>query len=480
MERLHNLSRKFALSAFIRTFVPPKRWYTRIIDYIKIIILIERVKESMKKLLMTTLVMMLAVAAVAQEENLFTIDAQLRTRGEYNNGALYPRSEGQKPATYIDERARVSMDFQRGALELKVSAQHTGIWGQDGMNTANGRMTMNEAWAKLKFGENWFAQIGRQQLSYDDERILGGLDWNVNGNWHDALRLGYEKDAHKIHAILAMNQNGANRGNYYESGMPYKAMLGLWYHYQAKTAPLGISLLGLNVGYEQGEPGNGKTKYMQTFGTDVTYKPGKWDLHGAFYFQTGTTAADLTACGLMGSLKAGYQINPQWKASLGFDYLSGEDYEGSVGNREYGYTIYKTDEGKSRAFNPLYGTHHKFYGSMDYFYASAYLNGLAVGLQDIQAGVDFKASEKTSLMLNYHYFATASELAVEMLDKGLGHELDFQLTTKLMKDVTLTAGYSFMIGTETMDCVKGGDHDSWQDWAWVSLNISPRIFSTKW
>lgn len=424
--------------------------------------------------------MIVAVTAMAQEENQFTIDAQFRTRGEYNNGAVYPRNDNQNPATFINERARVSMDFQRGPLELKVSAQHTGMWGQDGMNTANGRLTMNEAWAKLNLGDKWFIQLGRQQLCYDDGRILGAYDWNVNGNWHDALRLGYENGSHQLHAILAMNQNGANRGNYYEGGMPYKALQGLWYHYQAKSAPFGISLLALNVGYEQGEPGNGKTEYMQTFGTDVNYKPGAWDLHGAFYFQTGTTADNLTAGGLMASVKAGYQIHPRWKASVGFDYLSGEDYKGSVGNRRDGYTILKADEGKSCAFNPLYGTHHKFYGSMDYFYASAYLNGLAVGLQDIQAGVDFKASEKTSLMLNYHYFAAASEVAVEMLDKGLGHELDFQLSTKLMKDVTLMAGYSFMSGTETMDCVKGGDHNSWQDWAWVSLNISPRIFSSKW
>lgn len=52
--------------------------------------------------------MMLAVAAVAQEENRFTIDAQLRTRGEYNNGAIYPRGEGQKPATFINEHARLT------------------------------------------------------------------------------------------------------------------------------------------------------------------------------------------------------------------------------------------------------------------------------------------------------------------------------------------------------------------------------------
>jgi hypothetical protein len=40
---------------------------------------------------------------------------------------------------------------------------------------------LNEAWAKMNFGEGFFAQLGRQSLIYDDERILGGLDWNVAG-----------------------------------------------------------------------------------------------------------------------------------------------------------------------------------------------------------------------------------------------------------------------------------------------------------
>ena len=34
-----------------------------------------------------------------------------------------------------------------------------------------------------------------------------------------------------------------------------------------------------------------------------------------------------------------------------------------------------------------------------------------------------------------------------------------------------------MFGTKTMDIVKGGYHKSWQDWAWVQLNINPRIFA---
>ena len=40
--------------------------------------------------------------------------------------------------------------------------------------------------------------------------------------------------------------------------------------------------------------------------------------------------------------------------------------------------------------------------------------------------------------------------------------------------------YSFMLGTKTMDAVKGGNHNSWQDWGWVSVNINPKVFFTKW
>ena len=31
-----------------------------------------------------------------------------------------------------------------------------------------------------------------------------------------------------------------------------------------------------------------------------------------------------------------------------------------------------------------------------------------------------------------------------------------------------------------MDIVKGGNHKSWQDWGWLTLNINPRILFTKW
>ena len=126
----------------------------------------------------------------SEKENEFTMSMQIRPRAEYRNGAQLPRFEGDKAASFINNRARLSMEYKRSDLSMKISAQHVGVWGQDPQIDTNGRFIMNEAWAKLNFGAGFFAQLGRQTLSYDDERILGGLDWNVAGRYHDALKLG--------------------------------------------------------------------------------------------------------------------------------------------------------------------------------------------------------------------------------------------------------------------------------------------------
>ena len=93
----------------------------------------------------------------------------------------------------------------------------------------------------------------------------------------------------------------------------------------------------------------------------------------------------------MGSIQAAYTFNQTWGAVASFDYLSGD----------------KGNGGKYKAFDPLYGTHHKFYGAMDYFYASTFANGYAPGLMDARIGGRFRLSGKVDMELNYHYFSTA-------------------------------------------------------------------------
>ena len=66
------------------------------------------------------------------------------------------------------------------------------------------------------------------------------------------------------------------------------------------------------------------------------------------------------------------------------------------------------------------------------------------------------------------------------LGKAFGHEIDLQATAKIARDVTLMGGFSTMFGTEVMDYMKGGNHKKFQDWAWIQLNIAPRVLFTKW
>jgi hypothetical protein len=163
------------------------------------------------------------------------------------------------------------------------------------------------------------------------------------------------------------------------------------------------------------------------------------------------------------------QIDPKWKIGIGSDYLSGDG---------------DNSEGTYKAFDPLYGTHHKFYGAMDYFYASKFIGkNMNPGLWDNQLSIAYKPSKKVNLSLAYHYFSITSDIEVrpgEEASRGLGSELDFQVDWEIMKDVKLSAGYSTMLAGETMEVVKGGSKSSWQDWGWLSLNINPRVFMTKW
>ena len=77
------------------------------------------------------------------KENTFSMSAQIRPRAEYRNGVLNPRSEGQEPAGFINNRARLSMNYERQNLSIGLSAQHVGVWGQDPQIDKNGRFILN-------------------------------------------------------------------------------------------------------------------------------------------------------------------------------------------------------------------------------------------------------------------------------------------------------------------------------------------------
>lgn len=105
----------------------------------------------------------------------FWVSAQIRTRGEYRNGALYPRDKGESPAGFVNERARLTFGYDRQKLALRFSAQHVGVWGQDALIDKNGRFILNEAWASTIGLCSWVGRRWCTMMNEFSEALTGML-----------------------------------------------------------------------------------------------------------------------------------------------------------------------------------------------------------------------------------------------------------------------------------------------------------------
>ena len=441
-------------------------------------------KYQIYRFLFSAALIMATTSTLAQEvkeevdSNHLSIDAQLMSRGEIRQGGISSEVEekNENRSAFISNRARITVGYERDNLALKVAAQHQGVWGAEG----GGKFNIYEAWAQIKANNGLFARLGRQELVYDDERILGNNDWAMAALYHDALKCGYENHGHKLHTVVAYNQNtkNINGGTFYKDGSQiYKTMQTVWYHYDVPKIPLGMSLLFINIGMQNGTEEDYETTFQQLIGGYVNYKPKNLNLEAAYYHQMGKASLDYTSKGSlpinawMAAAKASYNFNNQLTGYVGYDYLSGDKEFTVPGHGQIGLVQHS----KMSAFTTTFGSTHKFYGAMDFFYVSAYYGTFSPGLQNLFAGAVYKPFKGLSLDASYHYLATATEL--KGLEKTLGHEIELRASYKLMKDASISMGLSFMKGTETMEVLKRSTENKKLEWGWLMLNVSPCIFS---
>ena len=414
--------------------------------------------------------------------NTLSFGLNFMTHGEIVRGGLPVDGdeEVEEKSNFILGRTRLIVDYSRPYLEAHAVIQNKAVWGMSGDKALN----LYEGWAKATAKNGLFAQVGRIALSYDDERIIGPNDFAMASKTHDVLRVGYEGHGHKAHAILGYNQNSSNvySSTYYDGGAQlYKTMQTAWYHYDFAKVPLGASLLFMNLGLQAGIKGDKynppKTVNQQLYGGYINYHPQFMTLEGAYYRQAGKTVNVNKHAGKidawMASVKATIKPSDYYGFELGYDYLSGDDYVPVIKPGTVGMVQHEVMKG----FLPLYGSQTKFYGIMDYFYTSAYSFGFTPGLQNAFVGVYGKPTSKLALRATYHYLAVATKL--NKLNSTLGHSIDLQGSYSFTKDISLTAGYTMMFGTETMDRLKQGRSSKTARWGWFSLVISPRLFTTR-
>lgn len=416
----------------------------------------------------------------AQEaDNQFSLDAQLVTRGELRAGGFKADSlDKYRRTQFVLGKYRVTADYKRSWLEVKLSPQFAGIWGQGGAN-----ISLYEGWANMQTKNGLFVKIGRQELEYDDERIIGNDDWTMTAPTHDVLKLGYDGESHKIHLMAAYNQNADSIEtgmSYYAGGLqPYKNMQTLWYHYDTPKKMFGISLVGMNIGMQSNNKKDpDATYYQQLVGTYIAFRPKHWSLEGAFYYQLGKEEHGLPIDAFMGSVKATVRPSENYNIFAGYDYLSGDKFFSVPAEGHLGLVHHD----KIRGFSAIFGSHHEFYGAMDFFYMKNYYHGFTPGLQNLYLGGNVNPVDGLNLNAAYHYYAIATDL--DYLDsKTLGHEVDFSASYAFNKAVSVSAGYTYMHGTETMVRLQQIQEVTEQrqlHWGWLMLSVKPTLFNTIW
>ena len=106
---------------------------------------------------------------------------------------------------------------------------------------------------------------------------------------------------------------------------------------------------------------------------------------------------------------------------------------------------------------------------MDYFYVGNHMN--SVGLNDVYLKYNW-SKKKLGINADLHYFASAEKIA-EDAENYLSTELDLTFTYKIQEMVSISAGWSTMFASESMELLKGGDFETGNHWAYLMFSFTP-------
>lgn len=301
-------------------------------------------------------------------------------------------------------------------------------------------------------------RVGRQELAYGDERLIGTVGWaNVTRSFDGVqLRLpvgGWTVDGFgaTLREFDAVGATGVDpRAN--EGLARDQSLFGVW----ATDGPHDLFAI-----VESRVAGSGQHDvFRRTVGGHATQPLGGFTLDATAAFQFGTTVGnddltrDISAWLVSGSVAHQFAGPLAPRLALQVDLLSGDDHP--LDDR-YG------------AFNTLYATNHKFYGFMDLILDPAsQLAGR--GLADIALRGALRPAA-WQLGLDLHRLALMVDRS-GTTGRTLGTELDATLGRTLAKGLGLSTGASIFqpASAARQPGIGLGEATLW--WGYVQLTTS--------
>ena len=333
----------------------------------------------------------------------------------------------------------------------------------------NDQVDLLKAWVELgnaKSSVPLTLKLGRQILSYGDERLIGAFDWNNFSRVFDAARLTYTGSNWSLDAFGASVVN-VYADEFNESDLSNDTgrdqfFGGLYFSSKAlDIQTTDVYALYLGESYPAGD-----TDFV-TLGTRIKSTAGKlngfdYDFEGALQF--GDVKGKTLSAGAVHA-GTGYTFaNAPWKPRLGIEY-------------NYATGDSNPADGDTDTFQNLFPTNHKFYGYADFF---AWQNIHNPALQ-----LKLAPTKTVSLQADYHLFWLAETAdawyrangvtkvrppkAGSSADSFVGSELDFTATWKPTKNFALQAGYSHFFSG---DYAKASGPSDDADFVYTQVTIS--------
>ena len=250
-------------------------------------------------------------------------------RFEYRHGVKTLFPDDADPAAFVSQRTRLNGSYKKDKLSFYLSLQDIRVWGDVPQLTnadASG-LSVHQAWAQLDFNSQFALKLGRQEVSLDDQRIMGSVNWAQQARSHDMAILKYKKSSFKAALGLAFNQN-AERGleTTYTIPRNYKTLQYLWLH--KDWSDLSASFLVLNNGVQFEDTvnsDNNEVRFSQTIGSHLKYKKGRWFALANLYYQTGNDISKNDISAYLVGIESKYKITDKIKLGLGGEIQSGND-----------------------------------------------------------------------------------------------------------------------------------------------------------
>jgi hypothetical protein len=375
----------------------------------------------------------------------FDLHERLRFEARENNFDFNDAIDSPTDDGWLLQRFRVGVKikpvdwltiYAQGQDVREIGSDRTNIIGQLGAE-GDDSFDLRQGFVQIGHSKGLSARIGRQLLSYGDERLVGPLDWLNQGRSFDALKFHFETPSWWIDAftssVVNFERSKFNQSDWMDGEESRnQTFSGIYF----STTAIDTQTTDLYV--FQLHEGGGSDADFFTFGTrwkaDVKKLKG-WDYEVEMAGQAGELQGrDLGA--FAGHWGAGYiGHNLPWKPRIfaEYNFATGDD---NPADDDIG------------TFQNLFPTNHKFYGFMDVF-SWKNLHNPAISLS-------VQPHQSLTARLDYHLFWLADThdawyrangiTAVRPITPGAesfaGSEVDLTLTWKATACLGLQAGYS--------------------------------------